>query len=106
MSDNIFLCQPAYILHQQNYRESSLLLEVLTRDFGRISLIAKGVRKAKSKSAALLRPFQLLSLSYSGRSELKTMTGVEAASRALTASVRFFTSTNTLYRCTGSEATS
>jgi DNA repair protein RecO (recombination protein O) len=79
MSDNVCLCQPAFVLHQQHYRETSYLVEVLTRDFGKVSLIAKGVRQAKSKTAALLRPFCLLNISYMGRAELKTLTTVEAA---------------------------
>jgi DNA repair protein RecO (recombination protein O) len=77
MSDNVFHSQPAYILHQQHYRESSLIVDVLTRDLGRISLIAKGVRKAKSKTAGIMRPFAALSLSFVGKSELRTLTDAE-----------------------------
>jgi DNA repair protein RecO (recombination protein O) len=77
MSDTAFLSQPAFILHQQNYRESSLIIDALTRDFGRISLIAKGVRKAKSKTAGVLRPFVSLSLSYVGKSDLRMLTDAE-----------------------------
>jgi DNA repair protein RecO (recombination protein O) len=77
MTESVVYSQPAYILHQQNYRESSLIIDALTQDFGRISLIAKGVRKAKSKSAGLLRPFLYLSLSFVGKGDLKTLTNVE-----------------------------
>lgn len=77
MTETVVHCQPAYILHQQQYRESSLILEVMTRDLGRISLIAKGVRKTKSKTLGILRPFVHLSLSFLGRSELKTLTSAE-----------------------------
>lgn len=77
MSDNVFHSQPAFILHQQQYRESSLIIDVLTRDLGRISLIAKGVRKAKSKTAGILRPFIALSLSFVGKTELRTLTDAE-----------------------------
>lgn len=77
MSESVFYSQPGYILHQQNYRESSLIIDVLTRDLGRISLIAKGVRKAKSKTASILRPFKPLSLSFVGKTSLKTLTHVE-----------------------------
>jgi DNA repair protein RecO (recombination protein O) len=82
MSDSAFHSQPAYILHQQNYRESSLIIDALTRDLGRISLIAKGVRKAKSKTAGLLRPFVSLSLSTVGKADLKTLTDAEMLGRA------------------------
>jgi DNA repair protein RecO (recombination protein O) len=79
MSDTAFHSQPAFILHQQHFRESSLIIDALTRDFGRISLIAKGVRKTNSKTAGLLRPFIALSLSFVGKSDLKTLTDVEMA---------------------------
>lgn len=69
--------QPAYILKQADYRESSLLIDVLTRDFGRLSMLAKGVRKVKSKTAGLLRPFLALSISFTGKSDLKTLTDAE-----------------------------
>jgi len=77
MSDSVFYSQPAYILHQQNYRESSLIIDALTRDLGRVSLVAKGVRKAKSKTVGMLRPFVALSLSFVGKTGLKTLTDVE-----------------------------
>jgi DNA repair protein RecO (recombination protein O) len=77
MTDNAVYLQPAFILQQRKFRETSLIIDVLTRDFGRISLLAKGVRKAKSKTAGLLQPFIPLTLSYVGKSELKTLTDVE-----------------------------
>jgi len=64
-------------LQQRKYRETSLIIDVLTRDFGRISLLAKGVRKAKSKTAGMLQPFIPLLISYFGKAELKTLTDVE-----------------------------
>ncbi len=77
MSDKVFYSQPGYILHQQHYRETSLIIDVLTRDFGRITLLAKGVRKTKSKTTGILRPFNSLSLSFVGNSNLKVLTQVE-----------------------------
>lgn len=82
MSDTVFYFQPGYLLHQQNYRETSLILDVLTKDLGRISLLAKGVRKPKSKTAGVLRPFIPLSLSFVGKTTLKTLTQVEVIDRA------------------------
>jgi DNA repair protein RecO (recombination protein O) len=69
--------QPAFILQQRKFKETSLILDVLTRDFGRVSLLAKGVRKAKSKTAGVLQPFVPLAVSYLGKTELKTLTHVE-----------------------------
>ncbi|MEC4748637.1 DNA repair protein RecO [Methylomicrobium sp. Wu6] len=77
MTENRVYQQPAYILQQRNYRESSLIIEAFTRDFGRISVLAKGVRKAKSKSQGLLQPFIPLRLAFLGKAELKTLTDVE-----------------------------
>ena len=77
MTESAVYLQPAFILQQRKYRESSLIIDVLTRDFGRISLLAKGVRKAKSKTAGMLQPFIPLLISYLGKAELKTLTGVE-----------------------------
>ena len=77
MTETAVYLQPAFILQQHKYRETSLIIDALTRDFGRISLLAKGVRKAKSTSAGLLQPFVPLSLSYLGKAELKTLTAVE-----------------------------
>jgi len=79
MTDNTVYLQPAFILQQRKFRETSLIIDALTRDFGRVSLLAKGVRKAKSKSAGLLQPFIPLALSYFGKTELKTLTDVEIA---------------------------
>lgn len=77
MTDNAVYLQPAFILQQRKFRETSLIIDVLTRDFGRVSLLAKGVRKARSKTAALLQPFIPLTLSYFGKTGLKTLTDVE-----------------------------
>lgn len=69
--------QPAYILQHKKYRETSLILDVLTRDFGIVSILAKGVRKKKSKTAGLLLAFMALKFSYAGNNELKILTHVE-----------------------------
>lgn len=69
--------QPAFILHHRPYRETSLLLDVLTKDYGRIALIARGVRKNRSPTRALLQPFQLLLISWQGKTELMTLQTVE-----------------------------
>jgi DNA repair protein RecO (recombination protein O) len=70
---------PGYILHHQPYRDTSRILEVLTRDHGRVSLFARGVRGPKAKLASVLQPFQLLLLSWTGRGEAAQLTGAECA---------------------------
>ncbi|QEL55015.1 DNA repair protein RecO [Chromobacterium paludis] len=69
--------QPAYILHAQPYRETSLLLEVLTRDHGRFSLVARSARRPRSDLRGVLLPFQPLTLSWFGKNELRTLHGAD-----------------------------
>lgn len=71
--------QPGYILHRRPYRDSSLLLEAFTRDFGRIGLVARGARRSKTPHNGRLEPFQPLLLSWSGKGELWTLTAAEVA---------------------------
>lgn len=80
MSESAVHLQPAFILQHRPYRETSLLMEVFTRDFGIVPLLAKGVRKEKSKWAGLLTPFSLLQLSYLDKNELKIFTQAELVS--------------------------
>ena len=48
---------PAFILHGRDFRDTSRLLDVFTLDYGRISLVAKGARSARSKLQGVLEPF-------------------------------------------------
>jgi len=77
MGESAVYLQPAFILQHRPYRESSALLDVFTRDFGIIPVLAKGVRKEKSKLAGILQPFSLLQLSYLNKHELKILTHAE-----------------------------
>ena len=70
---------PGYILHHQPWRDTSRILEVLTREHGRLTLFARGVRAPAAKLAPVLQPFQLLLLSWSGRGEAPRFTGAERA---------------------------
>ena len=79
--------QPAFILHARAWRETSLLIEAITRDHGRVGLVARGVRSARSRfPRAVLQPLTPLHLSWSGRGELATLTGAEPAGAMLRAS--------------------
>jgi DNA repair protein RecO (recombination protein O) len=68
---------PGYLLHQRPYRDSGRILEVFTREHGRLTLFARGARGPQSRLAAVLQPFQLLLVSYSGRGDAATLTGAE-----------------------------
>ena len=73
---------PGYILHHRPYRDTSRIFEVVTRDHGRLSLFARGVRGPKAKLASILQPFQMLLLSWTGRGEAAQLTGAESAQAA------------------------
>ncbi len=71
--------EPALILHARAYRETSLLLECLTPGYGRVGMIAKGVRRERTRlPRGLLQPLQPLHMSWVGKGELMTMTRAEA----------------------------
>lgn len=73
---------PGYILHHRPYRDTSRILEVLTRDHGRLTLFARGVRGAKPRFGGVLQPFELLLLSFQVGREAGQLTGVESAQGA------------------------
>jgi len=70
---------PGYLLHHRPWRDTSRILEVYTREHGRMTLFARGVRGPTAKLAAVLQPFQPLLLSFSGRGEAPALTGAERA---------------------------
>ncbi|MBO68061.1 MAG: DNA repair protein RecO [Acidiferrobacteraceae bacterium] len=71
----------AYVLHQRAYSETSLLLDIFSERHGRVALIAKGVKQKKSRILGILGPFQEILCSWSGRGEIKTLTGADAVGR-------------------------
>jgi DNA repair protein RecO (recombination protein O) len=78
--------QPAFILHARPWRETSLLIEALTRDHGRVGLVARGVRAVRSRfPRAALQPLTPLSMSWSGRGDLSTLSAAEPVGNALRA---------------------
>ncbi|UGQ44583.1 DNA repair protein RecO [Massilia endophytica] len=69
--------QPAFVLHSYPYKETSLIVELLTRDFGRVALIAKGAKRPHSQLRGVLQTFQPLSVSWTGKNELRTLTDAD-----------------------------
>jgi DNA repair protein RecO (recombination protein O) len=70
--------QPAYLLHQRPYGDTGALLEAFSHDYGRVGVIAKGIRSGRSRRQAVLQSFAELLLSWVTRGELATLTDVEA----------------------------
>lgn len=75
--------EPVWLLSQRPYRETSLLLEVLSARHGRVGLVAKGQRGPKLRQRGLIAPFRPLLLSWLERGDLGTLTAVEAAGPAV-----------------------
>jgi DNA repair protein RecO (recombination protein O) len=74
--------QACYILHAKPYRDTSSLLEVFSREYGRVGLVARGARSSKSRLQGLLQPFTPLLISWSGKGELHSLTHAEQSHRA------------------------
>jgi DNA repair protein RecO (recombination protein O) len=72
--------EAVFLLHTQPYRETSQLLEVFSRDHGRVGLVANGSRRPKSRWKSALRPFQPVRMSWSGRGPLFTLRAAEPSS--------------------------
>ena len=70
--------EPGFILHHRPFRDTSLL-EVFSRDHGRVGMVARGARGPRSRLRGLLQPFRPLLLSWQLRGELGTLTAAEAA---------------------------
>ncbi|MDD3354441.1 DNA repair protein RecO [Zoogloea sp.] len=69
--------QPGFVLHSYPYRETSLIIEVFSRDHGRVGLVAKGARRPMSQLRGVLMAFQPLLIDWSGGGEMKTLVRAE-----------------------------
>jgi DNA repair protein RecO (recombination protein O) len=69
--------QPGFVLHSYPYKETSLIIDLFSRDHGRVALIAKGAKRPHSQLRGVLQTFQPLSTGWTGKSELRTLTGAE-----------------------------
>ena len=69
--------QSAFVLQHWPYSETSLLIDLFTEQSGRITVIAKGARRLKSRYRGVLLPFQPLAVLFTGKGDVKTLTGAE-----------------------------
>lgn len=69
--------QPAYVLHTYPFRETSLIVEAFTRDYGRVALLARGARRPRAAMRGLLMAFQPLELGWAGKGEVLTLMKIE-----------------------------
>jgi DNA repair protein RecO (recombination protein O) len=75
--DTRIVHQPAFVLHSYPYKETSLIVDVFSRDYGRIGVVAKGAKRPHSKLRGVLQTFQPLSVGWSGKSEIRTLIAAE-----------------------------
>lgn len=75
--------ETAFVLHARPWRETSLLVEVLGREHGRLGLVARGVQGPKKHVLrAALQPLQLIRLEGDLRGELARLVSAEALDAA------------------------
>ncbi|BFM07615.1 DNA repair protein RecO [Halioxenophilus aromaticivorans] len=70
--------QPAYVIHSRPYRETSLLVDFLTANYGRVSVVVRGARRSQKKRS-IYQPFAPMQVTWSGNSQLKTLRNSELA---------------------------
>lgn len=67
-----------YLLHATAWRETSLVIQVFSRHYGIVPLVARGAKRPQSVLRPVLNAFQPLLLSWSGSGEVKTLTRAES----------------------------
>lgn len=75
------LLEPAFLLHHRPWSDTSRILDLMTRSYGRVTLFAHGARRPKSPLRAILRPFLPLVVSWSGSGDGGTLTSAESGER-------------------------
>lgn len=69
--------QPAFVLHNYPFRETSLIVEVFSREHGRVPIVARGARRPRSAVRGVLMSFQPLLLAWFGKGEVRTLHSAE-----------------------------
>ena len=75
--DHRIVNQPGFVLHSYPYKETSLIIDLFSRDHGRVALVAKGAKRPHSKLRGVLQTFQPLQLAWVGKSEVRTLVSAE-----------------------------
>lgn len=84
--------QPAYILHRRPFRETSFIVDLLSRDFGRIGGVVRGARGGprSRRLATQVEPFQEVAVTWRGRGQLVNVIGSEGVGAHRLAGVQLF----------------
>ena len=75
--------QAVYVLHTYPFKETSLVAELFSKQFGRVATVAKGARRPRSAMRGQLQAFQMLAATWSGKNELKTLHSLDWADSLL-----------------------
>ncbi|MDQ2994407.1 MAG: DNA repair protein RecO [Pseudomonadota bacterium] len=78
MSNMRVALQPAFVLHARPYRDTSLIVDLMTQSHGRIGAIARGARSQKSRYRGFLSPFVPIMVAWSGYSDLVNISEIES----------------------------
>lgn len=82
-SSALIQLQPALVLHTREFRNTSLLVDLICPEYGRLRAVARGARRNGSRHRPLLQLFQPVLVSLRGRGELLTLTDVESAGQSV-----------------------
>lgn len=75
--NNKISLEPAFVLHTRPFQETSIIVELFTASFGRINAVAKGAKRPKSPLRSILTPSSKLSVTLSGKHDLKNLSSAE-----------------------------
>lgn len=75
--------QRCFVLHRRPYSESSLILDIFSEEYGRLTLMSKGARSRRSSLKGALQPFTPLLMKWSGKGGMKTLRQAEPISLGL-----------------------
>lgn len=74
--------EAVFVLHRRAWRDTSLIIELMSREHGRIAGIARAARSAKSAFFGLTEPFRALEASWTRRGEMATLGSLEPSGPA------------------------
>ena len=89
MSQQRVVLEPAFVLHSIPYRTSSLIVDLLTWRYGRVSVLARSARGIKSRFQGKLQVLTPLLVSFGGRGELKNLNQLELQGKPYVLSGRY-----------------
>ena len=67
-----------YLLHARSFGDTSVIADLFTQSFGKLSVVAKGAKNPRSKFFGHLLPFSELKILVTGKSEMKTLTQIDS----------------------------